>query len=314
MSFIAGLKRLFLPRAVTAEPLAATKTAAAQEAEGWSAKTRARPEVAPVVRKTGLVLDTTNDFKNDGALLGGDGLIHPPTTPLSKVPPVLPNNGAKVTETILFVNGCMTDVEMSREDLQALANTGAAVVGIQNATRGLVLDVLQCIGDKLDLRLAKNGAVSTAANVIYQALQQGKPLTLVGHSQGALVLSRAISQVERRLMLEDGLSPEAARKKLGQLKVETLGGASARFPDGPSYTHFVNKNDLVGLITGVGIDAINPAGHLGAGAKVELFSEFNAPHNLPSAAQSLTNFFARFVDRTVHGTQEVYFRRRGAQK
>lgn len=280
------------------------------ELGGWTAKSGAKKEAAPVVRVAGKKLDTENDYKHDGALLGGDGLPRAGDTPFSSIVPVLPNNGATAGETIVFINGIMTDVAMHKEDLQVLANTGAAVVGIHNATRGMALDLLQCIGDKFDLRMANNGAVTTASNVIYDTLKQGKPLTLLGHSQGALILSRAVSDVQRRLMLEDGLSTEDAKAKLASIKVETLGGAAMQFPDGPSYTHFVNKYDLIGQATGVGIDKLNPFGKMGDGARVVMLDRTNAPSDMPPVGNGFSNYFARFFDRTVHGTVEVYFKDR----
>lgn len=305
-------------------PAAPAPTPAAQaKSAGWAprrpAGERPAPAQGPVLvgraagpaPLAGEVLDTRKDRFLDGFLLGGDGLAYPPSTPLAQVPPVLPNNGKPANATVLFINGIMTDAALHQAHLQELANTGVKAIGIHNATRGMVLDLLQCVGQKLNLGNADDASIETAARVIHAAVRKGEPLSLIGHSQGALVLAAAIDQVKSRLILEDGMTKAQALQVLAAIKVETIGGAAAQFPDGPAYTHHVNTNDLIPLLTGVGLDRYNPLGHVGTGAVVRTFSKTGAATELPSFKASLANFVARLVDRTTHGVREVYLGERG---
>jgi hypothetical protein len=244
----------------------------------------------------------------DGYLIGEGGALFPPTTPLSELPPIKPNNGKSADRTIYAINGIMTDVDLHRTDLQSLANTGANVVGIHNATAGLVKDLGQCVGDKLDV--ASNPPVDTVADKIYQALHNQEPLTFVAHSQGALVLVRALQQVVRRMTMEDGHSEAEVQRRLGALSVETFGGATTRYVDGPRYQHFINKFDVVPMLAGVGMKH-NPFAQAGEGAVLTLFSEVKSPTNMPKVADGWAHYFARAVDRSVHGPQDIYFQRRG---
>lgn len=215
----------------------------------------------------------------------------------------------------MLINGIMTDLKLHANDMQALANTGVNVVGIRNATRGMVMDLWQCIKDKLNL--GTNPSVTTAANTIYDTLQAKGSLHLIGHSHGALILSRALLDVRNRLILEDGLTPQQAEETLSRVKIETYGGSANRFIDGPQYTHYVNKYDAVPMLTGVGMDWLNPFGRVGKGAVMKVFNEVGVVQNMPgirpeglTIMRGLSNFFARFVDRTTHGVQDLYFKKR----
>ena len=250
----------------------------------------------------GMTLDDENDWRLDGCFVGAEGKTYASTTPWQQVPPMLPNNGKPVWRSVILVNGIMTDVALQASDMQRLANTGCQVVGIHNATRGMTLDLAQCVGDKLDLELAGNQATATAEKVVADCLGREQPPLLVGHSQGALVVSNALGRVQARLV-EQGLDPEAASQKLQSLEVTTLGGASWTFPGGPKYRHFVNHFDVVPM--GAGVGAVS---WLTTGPEDEVirFSELNAPTHLPNPGDGVSNYLARVVDRSVHGPQDVY--------
>jgi hypothetical protein len=186
----------------------------------------------------------SGDKKHDGVLVGAKGATFPPGTPLSQVPGVTPRTNAQPTETLLYVNGINNDKDKQFASMQQLADrTGAKVVGVHNATEGMVADLAQCVKDKLDK--GKNPAVDTMADTVYSELKAGRGVHLVAHSQGALVTSRALKDVANRLRIEDGLSSAQVEKAMSKIQVETFGGAAAHFPDGPQYVHYVNKNDLV---------------------------------------------------------------------
>lgn len=238
----------------------------------------------------GMILDTAHDHKVDGYFIGAGGRLFPPDQDWSSIPPVLPDNGKSAERTVIMVNGIMTDAALQASDLQAMANTGCKVVGVHNATRGMLRDLAQCVGDKWDLNMAHNQATATVCRVIREVLESNEePPLLVGHSQGALVLSNALGQV--------------AEKGLEKLEVVTMGGAAWTFPEGPRYRHYVNLFDLVPMGAGVGA-----LGWLTGSSpdEVRLFGQVNKPTHLPPLEENLSNYLARVVDRSVHGPQDVY--------
>jgi hypothetical protein len=244
----------------------------------------------------GMKLDIDRDWPHDGCFVGAGGQVFPADTALEKVPAILPDNGIAVKKNLIMVNGIMTDVALQASDLQGVANQGFRVVGIHNDTNGLFRDLAQCLGDKLDLEMADNRAVDTAERVIAQAISQDQPLHLLGHSQGALILSRALDRVRDQLKND-------ADDKLSKIEVTTIGGAAYTYPHGPHYRHVINHYDIVAMSAGKGLVSGVTGG---SDDEVFRFSEIHNHHHLPPVGNGASNFFARFVDRTTHGPQDVY--------
>ena len=209
------------------------------------------------------------DKQFDGRLVGANGRTFPPNTPLNQIPGVTPSGGVRNNETLIYVNGIQTDVAGQTHSLQAIADeSGSRVVGVHNATTSFVGDVAQSLGDKLDI--GNNPAVDTLADTVYDELTAGRDVHLLAHSQGALITSRALTDVKNRLMLEDGMSAQNAERLMNNIKVETFGGASRRFPDGPQYVHYVNRND--GVAQSFGLRSwLNPFAHAGRDAVTHYF-------------------------------------------
>ncbi len=222
----------------------------------------------------GLFGGNSSDRVYDGQLVGAGGQTFPPGTPLSLIPGVTPRDNPNPSETILYVNGISNTKDQQAGSLQQIADTtGARVIGVHNATEGMVGDLLQAVKDKLDK--GTNPAVDTMADTIYSELKAGRSVHVMGHSQGGLILSRALGDVARRLRIEDGLSQADTEKLLSQVKVETFGAAAARYPDGPQYVHYVNDKDLVPTLFGLG-DGDSPLDFLrdaGRGAVVRHFEQ-----------------------------------------
>jgi hypothetical protein len=256
----------------------------------------------PIVRPT-----LANDKVHDGAILGADGIFSA-LTRADAVKPVLPDNGAPVREHVILVNGIMTDIELQRADMQGLANTGAAVVGVHNATEGMTKDLLECVLNKLDR--GDTPAIDTLARVVARSLEDDRPVHLIGHSQGALIVARAL-QIVTDALRESGLTDRETKGVLARITVETYGGASQSYVDGPKYTHVVNKADAIPMLTGVGLDAFNPWGSVGEAAHVKTFVEAHVPKDLPSVRENgVTWTAARAVDQAVHGPRDVYWKHR----
>jgi hypothetical protein len=270
-----------------------------------------KPAVRPQAQGVGQIdhqkwgLAKKTDRSHDGQFIGADGKFYAADTPLDEIPAIEPNNGKPAKELIVEINGIMTDAELHAKNAQVLANSGARVIAIHNATAGMLADLGQCVLDKLDI--GKNPAVDTTTRVIWDALQGGQTIHLAGHSQGALIISRALTDVKNRLMLEQGLPAADATKVLAKVKVETFGGSAQTFTDGPQYVHWVNRWDLIPMTTGVGATERHPFSSPGAGAVVHVLDDVHKPHDLPPFAEGLVNLFARTVDRMVHGPSDIYY-------
>lgn len=217
------------------------------------------------------VNQTPPDTDFDGAFVGANGQTFSPDTRLSDVPAVTPRAGVTNNETLIYVNGIRTNVQGQVNSLQAIADqSGSRVVGIHNATQNSAADILQSLGDKLDI--GNNPAVDTLADTVYNELRAGREVHLLAHSQGAIITSRALQDVKNRLTAEDGMSHRDAEALMSNIKVETFGGASRRFPDGPQYVHYVNRND--GVPQAFGLRSwLNPFAHAGRGAVTHYFRE-----------------------------------------
>lgn len=184
---------------------------------------------------------------------------------------------------LFYTNGMNSPIDHHATLLQKVADaTHTKVIGVHNATEGYFFDLVQCLGDKLDM--GKNPAVDTLASAVYQQLKtKGEEpdfeLRLMSHSQGALITSRALGHVKQRLQIEDGMAKEDAEKLMSKISCETLGGAATTYPTGPKYTHNINKHDFVAARIGLGSDEDSSCGAIfaadgGAGAKWNVFSEY----------------------------------------
>ncbi|MFN8610737.1 MAG: hypothetical protein U0931_24565 [Vulcanimicrobiota bacterium] len=231
-------------------------------------------------------LQKEDDPRLDGCFVGADGQLFTGDSDWKSIPPITPNNGKPARQTLIMINGILSDLPLQMADLQAMANTGCNVIGIHNATRGLLRDLGQCLGDKLDLKMANNGATATTARVVQDLLQEANPPTLVGHSQGALVLSNALKRVE---------------EPLDNLSVVTMAGAAYTFPEGPRYKHYVNRLDIVPMASGVG-----PYGWAQKNVHMHYFNHSRWPSHLPPTHFGIVNYLARAIDQAWHGAQDVY--------
>ncbi len=227
-------------------------------------------EAAGPVRAISRVAEQPKPVELDGMLLGANGQAYPRDTPYTQVPPTKPSNGKSSDTTVIFVNGMGESPEASTRQARHIADaTGMNVVNVYNATQGAVRDLLQAAGDTFDL--GTNKAVDSLADQLYPRLMAGESVRLISHSQGALITSRALTDVRNRMVAEGGLTREQAEQKLGGVGVETLGGAAPSWPDGPAYVHYVNRSDFVPSFLGVGRPMTDP----GKDAKIVTFGRFN---------------------------------------
>jgi len=239
----------------------------------------------------------------DGHLVGAPRETYQPSVGLESVQPVRPEKGGSNGD-IIWVNGIMTDVALQKEDMQQAADTlGKNVIGIHNATEGMSRDLLQCLKDKAGR--GTNPAVESLTKILYNHLSGpgNSSLHVVGHSQGALIAGRSLKKVQKQLR-DEGCSAAQAAGLLGGVTLTTLGGAGARFPDGPVYQHVINVADPIPMTTGaVGLAGTRP----GKGAQHHFFFKTRKPDksSLPSWKRPVERA-ARMMDQTVHGPRHVY--------
>ena len=241
------------------------------------------------VRLASAISARRPDTIYDGLFVGANGQTFSPTTPLNQIPAVNPSDGRTPNETLIYINGINTTKEGQAASLQAIADrTGARVIGIHNATEGMITDLRQCITDKLDK--GRNPAVDTLAETVYSEIKAGRSVHLMAHSQGGLITSRALNHVYQRLRIEDGLSKAQTERLLGLVSVETFGAAAGHYPDGPRYVHYINRDDPVPSLFGLGwdLDRFNPTLHAGRGAVVHHFTDV---HLNPIASHSFEDVY-----------------------
>lgn len=239
-------------------------------------------------------LQKETDPRLDGCFLGANGAVYSKETNWRDIPVITPNNGVPATQTCIVVNGILCDLALHMADLQAMANTGCNVIGIHNATKGMLRDMGQCLLDKFRPQSANNGATQTTEKVSRDLLEVENPPHLVGHSQGAICVSNALENIQNQ-----GVSPE----QMSKLNVTTLAGASWTFPKGPHYRHFVNRLDVVPQGAGVGPYAWAQKSEQ---TEVHYFSRLQKPTHLPMARYGLVTYLARAIDQSSHGLGDIY--------
>jgi hypothetical protein len=267
------------PDSVSRSTVGSLSPAAASTPASSTNRAQGAAPVAPVPEPAGQ-----SNKAYDGKLLGGDGRFYSPSTRVEDLPAVRPSNGAEPKGTTIFVNGVGGKPDGVLNQMQQYANaSGNQVVGVYNATEGFVKDIFQSGKDKFDL--GKNPAVDTLADLIYSKVTAGENVQVMGYSQGGLITSRALEDVRNRLMLEGGMSKGEAEQAMSRITVETVAGAGSHFVDGPKYTHYVNKADVVPNLFGVRSPFSDP----GRGAEIRTFNTWN-----PFSAHNFDKYMARW--------------------
>jgi len=250
-----GAPKITTPGSARAGSAALETQAPAQPGGGW---VTGRAQSAPRVVRQQLPLTTASPLV-DGHFVGA-GAIFPASADPATLPAVPPSHGA-VERRVFYVNGVATDPVRQHAELQALANhLDAGLVGVHNATHGLAADARDFVRDRLSDPAAAARAdpsIGTVTRLITRAVERGEPIELVGHSQGAVVISRALEHLEREWRGQ-GLPAAAIRARLSHVCVTTFAGAARRYPDGPRYTHYVNRSDAVPMFFGAGLPGAKP--------------------------------------------------------
>ncbi|KAL4739297.1 hypothetical protein BDV11DRAFT_187936 [Aspergillus similis] len=156
-------------------------------------------------------------------------------------------------EVWFFINGIATGTHWHKSNLIMLANTfGREIIGIQNSTKGLLLDLAECLIQR-DLNYTTH-ATRVGRAQLYSALSSDytKKVVLIAHSQGGIIASSIV----------DWLHAELGDEELRKLEVYTFASAGRTLRN-PSRTkigdrkegekgralgyveHYANTGDLV---------------------------------------------------------------------
>lgn len=196
----------------------------------------------------------------DGAFIGQRGTGYISSTPLSKVPPVLPENGqllGSLRSPLIYINGLNMTVASHHEDMQYIANQyGLPVVGIHNAKIGMLPREFDR-GRKDVHNERGNPTINSVRDLVLDSIYKGNELYLVPVSHGANITSRAIQRVIS-LLRQDGFTGAEINASLKRVHIATFAGACWEYPDGPDYTHFVLMRDPVPFHFGLTQSALTP--------------------------------------------------------
>ena len=210
--------------------------------------------------------------EQDGAIVGMDGdrpIYFDPKNDVANVPPAGQSGSGPL---VIHVNGIRTDAKTHIKAMKdAARHTGQPVIGIRNMTDGMGDDVAQTNRDNKyqpkdlgDLALQSpsriNPATKALAETVMAQLKAGRPVHLMAHSQGAAITSSALHVVKSFIEgdpSQTGLAPaeqQRLREAYNNMNVETFGGATKTYPEGPNYVHFIHHQDWVvntqGLLSG----------------------------------------------------------------
>ena len=159
-----------------------------------------------------------------------------------------------------------------------LMGTGKELL-IQQAPRQLpnTQDALDTI-DTLKGRSSQPATITLADDIANQ-LRDGKPVNLIGHSEGGVNVVAAIGQAKRKLIDEEtdkilsakpGLNPKMAIEQASRgveesmaknMNVTLLGTQQTGLPSGPNYTRIAHKGDIIPDAISGAQDAIGFPGH-----------------------------------------------------
>lgn len=232
----------------------------------------------------------------DGFLVDAKGKTYQSDTDPSQLEGV----GNPEDKVAFFVNGINCDIARQVSDMSRVKAEGHRLVGIHNATAGVIRDLGQCVADKFNL--GNNGAVTTVKSLLLSALASGQQLTFFAHSQGALICSRAVDEVTAELRQKGG-DDSRMLSNMGNVEVHTAGGASYTYADGPKYHHKVNRLDPVAMLAGLGSGF--PGVHPGEGSETEQMKRFVTPSQAPASPPD-TQVKVSLLDKTVHGVSVYY--------
>lgn len=149
-------------------------------------------------------------------------------------------------ESLFYVNGILTKGDSAEKQTQEISNlVGKPVTLLYNPTEGFVNDVVESALQVMNIKNDKS-TVNATSEKFYQTLKSGKELKVVAHSQGAAISAQALTNVEKRLLMETR-NPSEVKEMMKKVTVVTMGGAASKadFPSNVNLIERKHKGDIV---------------------------------------------------------------------
>jgi hypothetical protein len=253
------------PAADAAQPVSGTEPASGVQPTGGTG--RPAPVGQPIGNRGNRELDGQVMTTDNGGTTWGTG-----TAP-GEVP------GANGRDTVMYVNGIQNSAADHQNTLRLIEGQGGTrAVGLYNASTSFLGDTNQTFADRSENTRRANGTFqgqsqnaatrSLSDSIVNHLNNTQDPMHLMAHSQGGVITANALYDARQRLVAQHGEA--RADEMLGRLQVETFGSAGRNYPNGPQYTHWLNRRDNV---TG-GMGPTEATG--GRGAIFQRF-DFDAP-------------------------------------
>lgn len=199
--------------------------------------------LAPGARACEIHVDgvsSDSDVFYNGYYIDANGcLLDPARYRLDEVEALLPAGPFAGNLAAILVNGANNTVSAHYQQMLLAAEFyDHPIVGVHNAAPG---SLPRELAEMFRIRNPVFGTLNAALR--QRVVEAGETIRLVGLSQGAHYISRAIKRFK--------LTVTRDREYLARIEVETFGGAASVYPRGPNYVHYANYNDQVTTVVGV---------------------------------------------------------------
>lgn len=194
----------------------------------------------------------------DGFVVGHKGCVYHPSDVLKTELSSIRVGEVDQEPVVMFVNGAVNSLFRQYQKLVRFSEeTQAAFIGIYNG---------ELFPGKIWLPANEThtSAEKTLTELIHHQLERGSAVYLLTGSKGTHIVVNALERVKQQLVTLSLLEKGSATSLMSQINVVTYGGASRIYPDGPAYTHYVNRLDPIPWLFGVGA----LGAHAGKDAKV----------------------------------------------
>lgn len=138
-----------------------------------------------------------------------------------------------------YLNGIMTPLKNARTQVEQLESTiGENVNLLYNPTQNLISDTAEALANLsgIDTQVSRE-----ARGHFREALEQGQPVRIFAHSQGAAIAADALRELAHEYH-QEGLSSSQIKQRMSQVEVISFGGFATQksFPEGVR-TRLINK-------------------------------------------------------------------------
>ncbi len=188
----------------------------------------------------------------DGFVVGRQGCVYHPDQVLQIDLSTIGVGTAAPKPLVMFVNGAMNSLTRQYQKLLRFAEeTNSAYIGIYNN---------EFFPRKKGWSQAHThvSAEHTLTQLIHQQLKQNSEFYLLTGSKGTHIVVDALRRVKRNLAVMYDSNEARTAQSMNLIHVITYGGASRHYPDGPKYTHYINRLDPIPWLFGVGALGARP--------------------------------------------------------